>query len=104
MVKYNHVLHFCLPQYLFPHIYKSVILLLSLCSFSYTQLPFGPPPVLPVVDKQLKEFIVCPEKLPIHDYRFMQQHWGRTPQPKALFNIESAPLGTNLKVLANYIL
>ncbi|XP_026272227.1 helicase SKI2W [Frankliniella occidentalis] len=61
-------------------------------------LPFGPPPVLPLVDKQLKEFILSPEELPIHDYRFTQQHWGRTPEPHTLLNIESAPLGTTLKV------
>ncbi|KAJ1528402.1 hypothetical protein ONE63_006817 [Megalurothrips usitatus] len=62
------------------------------------QLPFGPPPVLPVVEKQLKEFILCPENLPIHDYRFVQQHWDRKPNPHTLYNVESAPLGTTLKV------
>ncbi|KAK3926797.1 Helicase SKI2W [Frankliniella fusca] len=61
-------------------------------------LPFGPPPVLPLVDKQLKEFILSPEDLPIHDYRFTQQHWDRNPEPYTLLNVESAPLGTTLKV------
>ena len=40
--------------------------------FSF-QLPFGLPQVLPNWKKDLEEYVVHPEKLPIHDYRKCQK-------------------------------
>ncbi|XP_071447333.1 superkiller complex protein 2 [Hetaerina americana] len=62
------------------------------------QLPFGPPPVLPDVKKELQSFLLCTDKLPIHDFRNSQRFWKRTPNPTSLFDVSLSPLGTNLKV------
>ncbi|KAK7870957.1 hypothetical protein R5R35_012172 [Gryllus longicercus] len=62
------------------------------------QLPYGPPPVLPDIEKQLKEYLLCPERLPIHNYEQAQQFWPRVPNPDSLFFCELSPLGTTLKV------
>jgi len=64
----------------------------------YLQLPFGPPPVLPDVEKQLQEYLLCPEHLPIHDYKKAQKYWPREPNPASLYHFDFAPLGTTLKV------
>lgn len=53
---------------------------------------------MPDVEKQLREYILCPENLPIHDYESAQQHWPRTPNPSSLYNYELSPVGTILKV------
>ncbi|XP_069681721.1 superkiller complex protein 2 [Periplaneta americana] len=67
--------------------------------FEYeVQLPFGPPPVLPDVEKQLKEYLLCPDRLPIHDYEQAQKYWPRERNPCSLYHFDVAPLGTTLKV------
>ncbi|KAJ4448311.1 hypothetical protein ANN_10326, partial [Periplaneta americana] len=71
--------------------------LLSICYFCL-QLPFGPPPVLPDVEKQLKEYLLCPDRLPIHDYEQAQKYWPRERNPCSLYHFDVAPLGTTLKV------
>lgn len=53
---------------------------------------------MPDVEKQLKEYILNPESLPIHDYEGAQQHWARTPNPSALYHYELSAAGTTLKV------
>jgi len=63
------------------------------------ELPFGPPPVLPDVTKQLKEYLLNPERLPIHDYEKAQAFWPRDPNPYALYYAELCPPPTTLKVI-----
>nr|CAD7206950.1 unnamed protein product [Timema douglasi] len=63
------------------------------------QLPFGPPPVLPDVQKQLKEYLLCPDRLPIHDYEHAQQFWPRESNPKSLYHCDVSSSETVLKVL-----
>ncbi|KAF4525429.1 hypothetical protein B566_EDAN004172 [Ephemera danica] len=62
------------------------------------KLPFGLPPVLPDVEKQLKEYIICPDRLPIHDYKESQLSWPRIPDPASLYHVELCPPSTTLKV------
>ncbi|KAG8312794.1 hypothetical protein J6590_015978 [Homalodisca vitripennis] len=62
-------------------------------------LLFGPPPVLPDVTKQLKEYLLCPERLPIHNYEKAQQFWPRKPNLQSLFFSELLPPPTTLKVI-----
>ncbi|XP_063216378.1 superkiller complex protein 2 isoform X3 [Bacillus rossius redtenbacheri] len=61
------------------------------------KLPFGPPPVLPDVQKQLKEYLVRPDRLPIHDYERAQQFWPRQTDPSSLYNYDVTPAGSVLK-------
>ncbi|XP_047115180.1 helicase SKI2W [Schistocerca piceifrons] len=61
-------------------------------------LPFGPPPVLPDVTKQLQEYLLCPDRLPIHDYRNAQDFWPRVSNPRSLYHYDLSPIGTTLKV------
>jgi hypothetical protein len=84
--------------------HESIILKVTGCCivkfypfYSCLQLNFGPPPVLPDVEKQLKEYL-CPDSLPIHDYKVAQKYWSREPNPRSLYHFDVAPLGTTLKV------
>ena len=61
------------------------------------QLPYGPPPILPDIKNELKEYIVFPEKLPIHQLDKVQQYWEREPQIFSLLKADLAPAGTTLK-------
>ncbi|CAG2063767.1 unnamed protein product, partial [Timema podura] len=61
------------------------------------QLPFGPPPVLPDVQKQLKEYLLCPDRLPIHDYEHAQQFWPRESNPRSLYHCDVSSSETVLK-------
>lgn len=61
-------------------------------------LPFGPPPVLPDVTKQLQDYLLCPDRLPIHDYRNAQDFWPRVSNPRSLYHYDLSPIGTTLKV------
>ncbi|KAG8232460.1 hypothetical protein J437_LFUL012106, partial [Ladona fulva] len=62
------------------------------------QLPFGPPPVLPDVKKELQEYLLNPDKLPIHDFQLSQRFWKRNPNPSSLYDVDLSPLGTTIKV------
>ncbi|CAB0043711.1 unnamed protein product [Trichogramma brassicae] len=61
------------------------------------QMPFGPPPILIGIKEELKEYIVHPEKLPIHQLDKVQQYWNRTPNISTLLKSDLAPIGTTLK-------
>lgn len=61
-------------------------------------LPEDVPPILPNIEEQLKEYLICPEKLPLHDYRTNQELWPRKPNPTSLFHYEGSPLCSTLKV------
>lgn len=60
-------------------------------------MPFGPPPILPDIKSELKEYIVYPEKLPIHQLDRVQQYWDREPNISSLLHVDLAPAGTTLK-------
>lgn len=61
-------------------------------------MPFGSPPILPDIKDQLKEYLLHPDRLPIHDYERCQQFWPREPDINDLFFFENSPLATTLKV------
>ncbi|KAL7296485.1 hypothetical protein TKK_0009926 [Trichogramma kaykai] len=61
------------------------------------EMPFGPPPILIGIKEELKEYIVHPEKLPIHQLDKVQQYWNRTPNISTLLKSDLAPIGTTLK-------
>lgn len=42
--------------------------------------------------------MICPEKLPIYDYRTNQEFWARDADPTSLFHFEGSPLCTTLRV------
>ncbi|XP_014209081.1 helicase SKI2W [Copidosoma floridanum] len=63
----------------------------------YLEMPFGPPPILPDIKTELREYIVYPEKLPIHQIDNVQQYWERQPQLLSLLKADLAPVGTTLK-------
>uniref|UniRef100_A0A6V7L8X4 Helicase ATP-binding domain-containing protein n=1 Tax=Bracon brevicornis TaxID=1563983 RepID=A0A6V7L8X4_9HYME len=60
-------------------------------------MPFGPPPILPDIREELKEYIQCPEKLPIHQVENVQLYWPREPKPLAILEFDLSPLATTLK-------
>ncbi|XP_067012923.2 superkiller complex protein 2 [Anabrus simplex] len=62
------------------------------------QLFYGPPPVLPDVEKQLRDHLLGVDRLPIHNFENAQQLWPRQPDFTSLYHYESSPLGTTLKV------
>ncbi|KAJ8934480.1 hypothetical protein NQ314_013355 [Rhamnusium bicolor] len=57
-----------------------------------------PPPILPDIENELKNYLLCPENLPIHRYERNQEFWPRKPNPKELLYFEGSPLCTALKV------
>lgn len=56
------------------------------------------PPLLPDIGKQLEEYIICPENLPIHSVESNQKFWPCENDVTKLINIDQAPVGTTLSV------
>ncbi|GLV43338.1 twister [Carabus blaptoides fortunei] len=56
------------------------------------------PPILPNVQDILKEYLICPDRLPIHEYERNQEYWPREPDIPTLFDFDRVPCGTTLKV------
>lgn len=56
------------------------------------------PPILPEVEDDLKQYLICPERLPIHQYERNQEYWPRKPNIIRLFNYVNSSLSTTLKV------
>lgn len=56
------------------------------------------PPILPTIEEELKQFLLCPENLPIHQYEKNQQFWAREPNPIELLGFEESPQYSSLKV------
>lgn len=56
------------------------------------------PPILPDIEEQLRDYLICVENLPIHQYERNQQFWPREPNPSSLFHYDNSPLSTTLKV------
>lgn len=57
------------------------------------------PPILATIDEELKQFLLSPENLPIHQYEKNQQFWPREPNIKELLDYEVSPQYSSLKVL-----
>lgn len=56
------------------------------------------PPVLPNIEQKLKEYIICPENLPIHSVENNQKFWPCESDIKKLIDVERTPVGTTLMV------
>lgn len=56
------------------------------------------PPILPDIGEQLRKYLICPERLPIHQYENTQEVWPCEKDVSNLFELERAPLGTTLMV------
>ncbi|XP_043272709.1 helicase SKI2W [Venturia canescens] len=61
------------------------------------ELPFGPPPIFSEIEDELREYIECPERLPIHQVENVQAYWPREPDILALIDYDLSPVGTTLK-------
>ncbi|XP_022902314.2 superkiller complex protein 2 [Onthophagus taurus] len=59
------------------------------------------PPILPDINQDLYNYIVCIDKLPIHQYEENQELWPRKPNVPALFHCDGSPLASTLKVVRN---
>lgn len=63
----------------------------------------GPPPILPSLEERLESYLLSPEELPIHADHFDEipahlAFWDRLPNPERVLNMDTAPMGTTLKV------
>ncbi|EZA51202.1 hypothetical protein DMN91_012752 [Ooceraea biroi] len=58
---------------------------------------FGPPPIWPDIKSELREYIECPEQLPIHQLDNTQCYWQRQADVLSLLEFDLAPIGTTLK-------
>ncbi|XP_028393122.1 helicase SKI2W-like [Dendronephthya gigantea] len=64
-----------------------------------SKLPNGLLPIFPSNhDLELEEYLLHPEKLPIHNFYESQTFWSRTQKPESLFNTTFSPVLTDLKV------
>ncbi|KAI4466930.1 atp-dependent rna and dna helicase [Holotrichia oblita] len=57
-----------------------------------------PPPILPDIEEQLREYIVCTERLPIHEYERNQEFWPRKRDITSLFEWTDSPLCSTLRI------
>ncbi|GAB1863836.1 Helicase SKI2W [Camponotus japonicus] len=62
-----------------------------------TELFVGPPPIWPDIKLELREYIECPERLPIHQLDDAQCYWSRIPDVCSLLEYDLAPINTTLK-------
>ncbi|XP_033217646.1 helicase SKI2W isoform X2 [Belonocnema kinseyi] len=58
---------------------------------------FGPPPILPDIKAELKKYVECPDKLPIHQLENIQCYWPRELDNVAILNYNLASVGHSLK-------
>lgn len=56
------------------------------------------PPILPTIEEELKQFLLYPENLPIHQYEKNQQFWPREPNIKELLDFDGSSQYSALKV------
>lgn len=57
-----------------------------------------PPPVLPDIEDELSNYLLCPENLPIHKYERNQECWSRSSNPQTLFSYNLSPISSTLQV------
>ena len=67
------------------------------------KLPFGPPPVFSEIKDELREYIECLERLPIHQMENVQSYWSREPEILQLLRYDLSPVGTTLRFDRNPI-
>lgn len=66
--------------------------------FIYVYLQFTePPPIWPDIRSELREYIECPERLPIHQLDNTQCYWPRKADILSLLEFDLAPVNTTLK-------
>ncbi|XP_011639222.1 helicase SKI2W [Pogonomyrmex barbatus] len=56
-----------------------------------------PPPIWPDIRSELREYIECPERLPIHQLDNTQCYWLRKSNVLSLLEFDLAPINTTLK-------
>lgn len=56
-------------------------------------------PILPDIGEELRNYIICPDNLPIHQYENNQEFWPRTSNVEDLLSYESFALSTTLEVI-----
>ncbi|XP_012058897.1 PREDICTED: helicase SKI2W [Atta cephalotes] len=62
-----------------------------------TQLFAEPPPIWPDIRSELRQYIECPERLPIHQLDNTQCYWPRKADVLSLLEFDLAPVNTTLK-------
>lgn len=60
--------------------------------------PIDLPPIFPNIQNLLTDYLICLERLPIHEYKHNQEFWGREPQIDQLLDYDVTPCSTTLKV------
>ncbi|XP_015587568.1 helicase SKI2W [Cephus cinctus] len=61
------------------------------------EMPFGPPPILSDIKSEIRAYITCPERLPIHQIDNVQCYWPREPDILQLLHSDLAPVGMTLR-------
>ncbi|XP_024882516.1 helicase SKI2W-like [Temnothorax curvispinosus] len=56
-----------------------------------------PPPIWPDIKSELREYIECPERLPIHQLDSTQRYWPRRADVLSLLEFDLAPVSTTLR-------
>lgn len=61
---------------------------------------FQPPPIFDDLNEHVKDYLLKPERLSIHQWERSQNHWHRTPDIDSLFRIDEDDIGldTTLEV------
>ncbi|XP_070172313.1 superkiller complex protein 2 isoform X2 [Polyergus mexicanus] len=62
-----------------------------------SELYVDPPPIWPDIKLELRDYIECPERLPIHQLDSAQCYWSRKPNVCSLLEFDLAPIDTTLK-------
>ncbi|XP_045502663.1 helicase SKI2W [Colias croceus] len=64
-----------------------------------------PPPIFDDLNERVKEYLLKPERLSIHQWERSQNHWHRTPDIDSLFKIDEDDIGldTTLEVVRDPI-
>ncbi|KAL3871690.1 hypothetical protein ACJMK2_039674 [Sinanodonta woodiana] len=64
-------------------------------------LPFGVPPVLLPLEKEIEKCLTSSEVLPIHDFKWAQRFLPREKDPRSLFHTDVCPVQTSIQVERN---
>lgn len=64
---------------------------------NFLQLLVEPPPIWPDIELELREYIECPERLPIYQLDNVQCYWSCKPDILSLLDFDLAPVGTTLR-------
>ncbi|XP_066597704.1 superkiller complex protein 2 [Prorops nasuta] len=64
---------------------------------SCAQFVLTKPPILPTIENDLRQYLECPERLPIHQIDRCQVYWPRQLNIPGLLSFDLAPCSTTLK-------